>query len=49
MVNMLLYQIITYTIHGKIQKCHIKATHLEYHLQRGMINSTEFNLRGRDS
>ena len=35
---MLLYQILAYTIHGKIQKSHTKKIKLKYQLQRGMIN-----------
>ena len=37
-INMLLYQILAYTIHGKIQKSHTKIINLKYQLQLRMIN-----------
>ena len=35
---MLLYQILSYTIHGKIQKSHAVTINLKYLSQRGMNN-----------
>ena len=32
---MLLYQVLAYTIHGKILKNHTKTVSLKYQLQRG--------------
>ena len=37
-INMLLYQILAYTIDRKIQKSHTKIINLKYQLQLGMIN-----------
>ena len=37
-INMLLYQISTFNIHGKILKSHIRITNLKYQLQHGMKN-----------
>ena len=37
-INMLFYKTLAYTIYRKIQKSHIKTTHLKYQLQRGMMN-----------
>ena len=36
--NMLLYEILAFTKHGKILKSHEKIINLKYHLQREMIN-----------
>ena len=38
-VNTLLYQIIAFAVHGRIEKSHTKITNFKYQLQRGMINS----------
>ena len=38
MIIILLYQIAAYTIHGKVQRSHIRTTDLKYHLQHGMKN-----------
>ena len=35
---MLLYQILAYTVHGKIQKCRSKTINLKYQHQDGMKN-----------
>ena len=35
---MMLYQILVFTIHGKLQRAHTKTTDLEYQLQLGIIN-----------
>ena len=35
-VNMLLHQILAYTIHGKILKNYTKTTYLKYQLRHGM-------------
>ena len=35
---MLLYQTLVVTIHGKIQKSHIKIINLKYHLRHGLKN-----------
>ena len=37
-INMLFYQILAYTIHGKTLKSHTKLISLKHQLQRGMIN-----------
>ena len=37
-INMLLYQILEFTIHGTIYKSQTKITNSKYQLQRGMIN-----------
>ena len=47
-IDMMLYQIIAYAIHGQMQKCHTKTINLKYQLQHGIINSIEFDLTGRD-
>ena len=36
---MLPYQILAYTIHGKILKSHTITINLKYQIQRGIINS----------
>ena len=38
MIDMLLYRILLYTIHGKIQKIHRKTTNLKYQLRRQIMN-----------
>ena len=38
LINMLLYQTLSFTIHGKIQKSHTKTINLKYQLQTGMKN-----------
>ena len=38
MVNMLLYQILAFTIHGKISRSHTKIINLKHQLQHGMKN-----------
>ena len=35
---MLLYQILTFTIHGKIEKSHVRTINLKYQLQHGLKN-----------
>ena len=35
-INMLFYQILVYTIHGKLLKSHTKTINIKYQLQRGM-------------
>ena len=35
---MLLYQILIFTIHGKLLKSHIRIINLKYQLQHGMKN-----------
>ena len=35
-INMLLCQILAYTMHGKIRKSHIKTINLKYQLYNGM-------------
>ena len=35
---MLLYQILAFTIHGKIEKSHIRKINLKYQLQHGLKN-----------
>ena len=37
-MHMLLYQILRFTIHGKIQKIHTNIINLKYQLQIGMKN-----------
>ena len=37
-MNMLLYQTIAFTIHGKIQKSHTKIINSKYELRHGMKN-----------
>ena len=37
-INILLYQILVFTVHGKILKSNIRIIHLEYQLQHGMKN-----------
>ena len=36
MINMLLSQILAFTMQGKIQQSHIKITNLKYQLKHGM-------------
>ena len=36
MVNMLLYQTLAFTIHGKIYKINTKIINLKYYLRHGM-------------
>ena len=38
MKNILLYQILVFSIHGKMQKSHIRIINLKYQLQHGMKN-----------
>ena len=38
MLNMLLYQILAFTIHGKISRSHTKIINLKHQLQHGMKN-----------
>lgn len=40
--NVLPYQILVSTIHGKIWKCPTKTINLKYQLQRGMMNSSDW-------
>ena len=37
-INMLLYQILAFTVRGKIQKCHTKIINSKYQLLHGMKN-----------
>ena len=37
-INILLYQILAFTIHGKISKSHIRIINFKYQLQHGMKN-----------
>ena len=37
-INILLYQILVFTMHGKILKSHVRTINLKYLLQHGMKN-----------
>ena len=39
----MLYQILVFTMHGKILKSHIRVINLKYQLEHGMKNSNYLN------